>query len=215
MKNRSKSDVKLIKIYVKLIENPLKLVQNRSLAGSGGHVGPQDPPETPGHSCWGSGGHFLGPQNFIFGPPEGSLLSIFIRLRIFRQFFGDTISRCISDDFSRQSKWWKMHHPLTEYHFSGTQGTHFGVYIGPLFGAQSGASLAKWKDFGFLEAIRGASILSLRRKSVWRIFKIFIAKTAILCGRGTDSGKYTPVRWSACRVPRRRFFFAKGVILLR
>ena len=105
MKHRSKNDVKLIKIYVKLIENPLKLVQNRSLEGSGGHVGPQDPPETPGHSGWGSGGHFLGPQNFIFGPPEGSLLSIFIRLRIFRQFFGDTISRCISDDFSRQSKW--------------------------------------------------------------------------------------------------------------
>ena len=187
----------------------MKIHQNWSKIGPWRALGAMLAPRAPGDARCGSGDHFLGPQNFIFGPLEGSMLSIFIRLRIFRQFFGDTISRCISDDFSRQSKWWKMHHPLTEYHFSGTQGTHFGVYIGPLFGAQSGASLAKWKDFGFLEAIRGASIVSLRRQSVCRFVKIFLAKTAIRCGRGTDSGKYTPVRWSACRAPKRGFFLQK------
>ena len=71
MKHRSKNDVKLIKIYVKLIENQLKLVQNRSLEGSGGHVGPQDPPGTILTLCWELRGSFFGPPKFHFWAAGG------------------------------------------------------------------------------------------------------------------------------------------------
>ena len=138
MKNRSKSDVKLIKIYVKLIGNPLKLVQNRSLEGSGGHVGPQDPRRRPDTLVGAPGIIFWAPKISFLGRPRGLCLAFLSDCGFLDNFLATQFHDAFLMTFQDSQNGEKCTILSQNTTFQGRRELTLGSILGPSLGPKAG-----------------------------------------------------------------------------